>query len=218
MHNNQCPLCRSDRTQIYFCSRSKNLFRDYFRCQLCDLIFVPKRFHLDSADQKIRYLQHNNSPQDTEYRRFLSRLRDALKPHLNLGANGIDYGSGPGPTLSVMLQEDGFAMHTYDIFFQPDRSVLDKHYDFITCSETIEHFAQPGEEFQSLNIILKPDGWLGIMTSMLNHHIDFTKWHYIRDPTHVAFYTVRTMRSIADMFGWKTIFPCENVVLFQKQS
>jgi len=46
---------------------------------------------------------------DPRYRRFLARLAEPLIAHLPKGARGLDFGCGPGPTLSLMLREAGFA-------------------------------------------------------------------------------------------------------------
>ena len=216
METEPCPLCTCVETQLFYRSRLKNLERDYLSCYSCKLIFVPARFHLSPTDAKDRYLQHNNDPDDPRYREFLSRLRDELTPRLHRGSKGIDYGSGPGPALATMLRQDGFDMRTYDLFFQPDRSVLSEHYYFVTCTETAEHFAAPRREFQTLDSILEPGGWIGLMTSMLNAPSCFPDWYYRRDPTHIAFYSESTMRSIARMFGWEVFFPRENVTLFRK--
>ena len=34
----------------------------------------------------------------------------------------------------------------------------------------------------------------------------FWKWHYIRDKSHISFYTPKTMEMIAQMIGLKMIF------------
>ena len=211
-----CPLCNYYRTRTFYSSRLKNLERDYLRCHRCDLIFVPRQFHLSPELEKTRYREHNNHPYDPKYRKFLSKLYDELVPHLTSGSKGIDYGSGTGPALVTMLEETGFEMQTYDLFFQPDRSVLSKPYHFITCTETAEHFANPKLEFQTLDSMLEPGGWVGIMTSILKDTTQFPCWHYHRDPTHIAFYSERTMHFIAGMFHWEIFFPRENIVLFQK--
>jgi hypothetical protein len=43
-----------------------------------------------------------------------------------------------------MLAEAGHAMALYDPFFRPDPAALERDYDFITCTETAEHFHHPG--------------------------------------------------------------------------
>ena len=151
-----------------------------------------------------------------EYRKFLSRLSDPLVLKLSIGSLGLDYGSGPGPTLSVMLEELGFPMKIYDPYFASSTKVLQGRYDFITCTETIEHFYHPGKEFFKLDRLIKEGGWLGVMTEILESDAQFYEWHYHRDPTHVCFFKKDTMNWISQHFRWRAEYPRKNVVLFQK--
>ncbi|MEX0601220.1 MAG: class I SAM-dependent methyltransferase, partial [Rhodothermales bacterium] len=134
---------------------------------------------------------------------------------LPAGAAGLDYGSGPGPTLSVMLEERGHPMAIYDPFFAPDERVFDRSYDFITCSETVEHFFRPREEFERLYGLLRPGGWLGVMTRFVTDR-DFETWWYVRDATHVCFYRTETMYWIEEQFDWTLHLPAPDVALFQR--
>ena len=98
-----------------------------------------------------------------------------------------------------MIEEDGYSAALYDPIFHPDESVLARTYDFITCTETVEHFATPRADFlNAYTGLLVPGGWIGIMTDILEDREGFGDWYYHRDPTHVAFYSRRTFRWIAD--------------------
>ena len=170
---------------------------------------------LDAVAERRRYDTHQNDPNDSGYRGFLGRLAEPLIERLKAGSEGLDYGSGPGPTLSAMLKEKGFPMTIYDPFFASDKAVLGRTYDFITCSETAEHFFQPDVEFGRLDGLLNPGGWLAVMTEILEGQV-FDTWRYVRDATHVAFYRSRTMEWIAANFGWSMEYPVSNVILFRK--
>ena len=213
-----CPLCHSESTSLLHKGDKGSGYRDFLHCDLCDLVFVPRSQILSANAQKERYLQHNNDPDDEDYRDFLGKLYYQLKPHLKPKARGLDYGAGPGPALAAMMKDDGFDVYIYDIFFHPDESVLAQTYDFITCTETAEHFSEPAREFDRLDTMLRKPGWLGIMTGMLNDRADFPSWYYHRDPTHVNFYSRKTMQWIAEKYSWEPIFPRENVALFLKNS
>ena len=113
------------------------------------------------------------------------------------------------------MREDGFHVVLYDPFFAPSTEALQSSYDFITCTETAEHFANPRKEFEHLKRILKPGGWLGVMTGMLAEWKEFPGWYYHQDATHLCFYSQRSMEWLAAHHGWKVLFPRENVVLFQ---
>jgi len=206
----QCPLCHTSRAS--FLADSNN--RHYFECQVCQLAFLDPAHRLDAAAERTHYLTHNNDPADAGYRTFLDQLARPLSEQLPVGASGLDYGSGPGATMSSMLRERGFAMTDYDPFFAPDIDVLEHRYDFITCSETAEHFFDPATEFERFRQLLTPGGWLGLMTQIRLPDDSFTDWYYHRDPTHVCFYQLATMGWIADYFGWTVQTPYKNVVLF----
>ncbi len=221
----KCSLCHHEQVFVFAGAHG----RDYYRCPRCDLVFVPAEQHIAPAAARNRYLQHRNTPSDAGYRKFLGRLARALVPRLKPGSSGLDYGSGPGPTLSGMLVEQGFPMAVYDLYFAADPATLQCSYDFITCTETVEHFTQPSAEFSRLEGLLQPGGLLGIMTQMRNADQGvsgaatggrtdqaFAKWWYLRDETHVGFYSASTMRWIAQRFGWQVDFPAPTITIFQK--
>jgi hypothetical protein len=80
-----CPLCRTENVSEY----AKDKRRHYCQCQVCSLVFVPSRQFLSAADEKKRYDLHQNSPQDMNYRRFLSRLFIPLQKKLTPGSHGL---------------------------------------------------------------------------------------------------------------------------------
>ena len=192
-------------------------YRDFYHCEECDLVFVPDRFLLNPADERERYLLHENNPADEGYRAFLSRLADEVVPLLEPGAEGLDYGCGEPPVLVMMLRERGFEVEGWDLFFAPDAEPLARSYDFVTCSETAEHFRRPLIEFERFDRMLRPGGALGVMTQMLDDRSEFESWHYHYDETHICFFSPQTMRWIARRFGWSVRFPRESVTVFLKE-
>jgi len=106
----------------------------------------------------------------------------------------------------------------FDPLFFPDPEPLGDLYDFITCTETIEHFHRPAEEFARLDRMLRPGGWLALMTCFQTDDHRFAAWHYRRDPTHGVFYREAPLRHIARRFGWTCEIPVKDVALMQKPS
>ena len=211
-----CPLCLGLDCRYLHRSEDSHGLREFYECLTCDLAFVPPRFHLPQMIEYDRYRLHNNDPDDEGYRRFLSRLWDVLKPRLPESSRGLDFGCGPGPALAQMMREDGFDVRLYDPFFFPDRCVLELKYDFVTCTETVEHLRSPSMTFALLDGLVIPGGRIGVMTGMLDDRSDFASWYYQRDPTHIAFYSKRTMLWIGEMNAWVTEFPAPNVTIFFK--
>jgi hypothetical protein len=208
----QCTLCAQPSNP--FCEDKK---RQYFRCTICDLIFADPATHLTVEDEKSIYAFHKNDPDDTRYRQFLRQLSAPMLEKITPGMHGLDFGSGPGPTLNLMLEEAGMTMSLYDIFYAPDQGQLDQRYDFVTCSEVAEHFYQPDQSWPELIRLVKPGGWLGVMTWLFTQETaeNFQRWSYKGDLTHVSFYTPRTVQWIAEHFGLDVEIVSERVILFR---
>ncbi|MCW7753498.1 class I SAM-dependent methyltransferase [Desulfobotulus sp. H1] len=208
-----CPLCHSADSAVFF--RGKR--RLYLRCGECLLVFVDPVFHLSSSAEKAVYELHENDPEDEGYRRFISRLVIPLNQKLGeRGRKGLDFGCGPGPALPRMMAEAGHSMAVYDPFFAPDASVLEELYDFITCTEVVEHWNVPAWTWPFVLGMLRPGGWLGIMTKLVLDGEAFARWHYKNDPTHVSFFSRETFSYLAQKGGLRVIFEGKDVILMQK--
>ncbi|MBZ0329335.1 class I SAM-dependent methyltransferase [Halomonas sp. ANAO-440] len=208
-----CPLCASAETPYFH----RDARRDYHRCTNCWLVFVPPDQRLAPEAEKAVYDQHRNSPDDAGYRQFLSRLYTPLRERLAPAAQGLDFGAGPGPTLSVMFEEAGHPMAIYDPFYAADRVVLERQYDFITATEVAEHLFEPGLELERLAGMLRPAGWLGLMTKRVTRWETFPRWHYILDPTHVIFFSDATFEWLAHHLDMRLELPASDVALLQRK-
>ena len=152
-----CPLCKNIQTSFLY----RDQYRTYPRCPNCALIFVSRKDLLQPHQEKERYDLHQNDPQDEGYRQFLNQLAQPLIKRIGPPPlEGLDFGSGPGPVLTMILEEQGYRMSLYDPYYAPDKSPLQRSYDFVTCTETIEHFYAPDKEWRLLISLLKPGaGW-----------------------------------------------------------
>ncbi len=206
-----CPVCAAGAEPFIDLDA-----RRYFRCPVCAARFLDPAQHPTRDDEHAHYLHHQNEVDDPGYRRFLSKLADPLLAWLAPGSRGLDFGCGPGPALAAMLHEAGHAVATYDPFFAPDRAPLDATYDFVTCTETAEHFHRPTAEFARLRALVRPGGLLAVMTCFQTDDARFANWHYRKDPTHVIFYREQTFRFLAARWGWSCAVPCKDVVLMQR--
>ena len=213
IENRTCPLCRTEKVREF----SRDRRRDYYRCQVCSLVFVPPWQFLSAEDEKKRYDLHRNSPEDLNYRRFLSRMVIPLQRVLAPGSKGLDFGSGPGPTLSKMFEEAGHSMTVFDCFYKPVPAALENRYDFITATEVVEHLHDPQKELERLWACLKQGGRLGIMTKLAVEQDVFSQWHYKNDLTHICFFSRSTFAWLALRWNADLAFPVSDVVLFRKK-
>lgn len=212
--NQHCPLCHAAAERFLEVDGKR-----YFRCPDCQARFLDAAARPMPGDEHAHYLHHENEVDDPRYRAFLARLADPLMAVLPPGSEGLDYGCGPGPALAAMLREAGHRMAAYDPFFANDKTVLDRQYDFITCTEVAEHFHDPAAAFGRLNGMLKPGGCLGLMTCFQTDDAKFATWHYRKDPTHVVFYREETFHWISRKFDWSLRIPRKDVaILFRPET
>ena len=208
----QCPLCGGHSIAAYHADQR----RDYLQCPLCGLVFVPAYQQLSQQDEKAIYDQHQNCADYQGYRQFLKRLIDPLLDRLEAGSQGLDFGCGPGPTLSVMMEEQGHIMALYDLYYANNPAALERQYDFITSTEVIEHLAHPGAELQRLWSLLAPGGYLGLMTKQVKDRKSFANWHYKNDLTHISFFARQTFAYLGRQWGSTPEFLGADVIIFRK--
>ena len=130
-----CLLCHTD---------SNPFELDTFMCPECHLVFKnPETFNSTEKDIE-RYSTHNNDSTDQGYLDFLGRFVTPLKPFLPKKFNALDFGCGPGPTLSLLLEEVGGSVENYDpLFFPEGHLLIPESYDVVTSTEVVEHFKTP---------------------------------------------------------------------------
>ena len=207
-----CIVCKSKSISSFITKDKKT----YWQCSCCSVKFLDQAFFIDKDTEKGRYLEHQNEIGDPAYLKFLSKLSKPLKTKLKSDDRGLDFGCGHGPALAEMFKEDGYSIDLYDPFFYPNKEVFSNKYNFITCTETAEHFFNPNREFKTLDSILAPGGWLGVMTTFLTEDKSFENWYYRRDPTHVVFYAEKTFNVIAEQNNWQLEIPAKDIALFCK--
>jgi 2-polyprenyl-3-methyl-5-hydroxy-6-metoxy-1,4-benzoquinol methylase len=187
----QCPLCKQEHNTWWH----QRKHRDYWHCRICQLVFVGVAQQLSATAEKAEYDRHENDVDDPGYRRFLTRPFTAVTERLPAGARGLDFGCGPGPALAAMLEESGYDVTLYDLYYYPQAEALTRHYDFICLTEVIEHLSDPARVLTQLWALLNEGGWLVVQTQRVRNRAAFEHWRYVDDPTHIAFYA-------EDTFAW----------------
>lgn len=197
-------------------SLPRRLARTFFECPGCGVVYVDKSTLPSPESELERYREHINDATDERYLQFLSRVATPLTARLKPHSRGLDFGCGPSTALADLLSRSGHPMAVYDPFFFPSEGVLWEPYDFVVCTEVIEHFHDPKKDFSRLKDLVKPGGWLGLMTAFRKPWNQFPPWHYHRDPTHVVFYSPATLEWIAKQWGWSLEIPESGVALLQR--
>ncbi len=214
----ECPLCYSKAK--FFLEKGK---REYWLCSTCSLISIPAKYFLSGKDEVKRYLEHENSMENTGYVDMFRQKIDVVKKVCPEARTVLDYGCGYEPVLKKLLDQEGYNAEGYDPNFFPDIQLKDQ-YDIIMSTETFEHLKQPGKELAALVPRLSPEGYLAVMTrfypgkASLPGREDFENWYYNRDPTHIAFYCSDTFSWIAESFGLQVVFNNEEDFIILKKT
>jgi hypothetical protein len=192
-----CQLCNAKSTIFY-----KD---EFYKCSCCKAIFRPKEKLLDNEKEKQRYDSHTNDANDLGYQNFVKPITNSILNEFKSGDIGLDFGCGKDSPIVKILEENSYKIAKYDIFFYDDKEILEQKYDYIACCEVIEHFYTPKKEFELLKSLLKDSGVLYLMTGIYSDEMDFSKWWYKNDLTHVFIYTKETLYWIKKEFGFKDI-------------
>ena len=199
----QCPLCQNGSASL----KSLNVSDDkkYYDCKICKLIFLDKIFYLSEKEEKKRYLLHNNDINDLGYQQFVYDITNYIQKNIQPPASGLDFGSGSNSVVSSLLKKANFNIYQYDPYFSPNIENLSLKYDFIIACEVVEHLYNPHWEFKKLQYLLNDGAPLVIKTDIYHDSINFDKWYYRGDPTHVVFYRHETFEWIKNTYKFKML-------------
>lgn len=204
-----CPLCGEKGTAFY-----KDKF---FLCPNCSGIFRPTFHYPVPAAEKARYEEHNNDVNDIGYQQFVFPIAAAVFKECSAADRGLDFGAGKAPVLSKLLSDKNYTVRQYDPFFHKYPELLEETYDYIVSCEVIEHFYSPSKEFALLKKLLKPGKTLYCMTHIYSPDIDFHKWYYKNDQTHVFIYQKETLEWIKTNFAFSSLTIENRLIKFVNQ-
>lgn len=200
----KCKICQNETTSFKVAH-----YGEYYHCSQCEFIFKNSQHYLNSAEEFKQYELHNNSIDDPRYVAYFKDFIDkAILPFISQPKKGLDFGSGPSPVLAMILERDyGFEMDIYDLFYAQEKVYQGKTYPLIVSTEVLEHIHDPLKVFTLFKQLMLQNSLLVIMTSKhTNSQSFFENWHYIKEETHVSFFSDKTMEYIAEMFEWEIIY------------
>ncbi len=204
-----CTLCNTPLTN--------HVDEYFFICDNCGAYLKKYPFYLSPEKEKERYQKHQNNVNDIHYQIFTSPITHAILQKQSPNDLGLDYGCGNAPVISKQLMDKGYNVKLYDPFFYYNEDYLNFSYDYIFSCEVFEHFHSPKQEIEKLLSILKPNGYLYIMTHLYHSDIDFKNWYYRRDPTHVFIFTIKTIEYISEKFSLNIQSLTERLIIMKKR-
>ena len=210
MNTIDCPLCSGTSNHYYTHGQ-----REFLQCSLCLSVFTHPDCFLTDDEEKAHYLCHNNDPEDIRYQNFLSPVTNLILNGFDTTHKGLDFGSGTGSPIVSVLTENGYNISEYDLFFHNNPANLQQQYDYVSSSETIEHFKEPYKEFELLRSLLLPNGKLYLMTDPFDEIRDFETWSYKNDHTHVFLYHQKAFEWVKNEFGFKNLTVNNRLITFE---
>lgn len=194
-----CPLCLSNGPFENWAHRAWN-DRRFLNCPECDAIFVPAADQVPLHQERDRYAAHHNDLNARGFRDFLMKTVDTIRERSPAGARILDFGSGPEPSLSKLLIQEGFEVVSFDPHFNPVE--VSGTFDLILAHEVFEHLRDVSVELAKIRERLRPGGVFLIRSEPRPPRESFADWWYARDFTHVFFASERTLDWIAKAEGW----------------
>ena len=191
----------------------------YYRCSSCGFVSLDDRYVVTKVEEKKKYDQHNNSLANEGYvQMFEDFIELTVVPYLSTLQTALDFGSGPEPVLSVLLERRGLEVDIYDLYYAPQKVYEAKKYDLITSTEVFEHLAKPLEVLKLLVEHLNDNGYIALMTKFPpKDDQEFLNWWYRRDPTHISFFTPQSFEIMAKKVGLEVVKTInDNIVIFKK--
>lgn len=205
----ECKLCSSTVNMLGLQGT-----RDFYYCPVCELIFVSSAGWLSPEDEKARYADHENGPDNPTYVRYLTGISHEIDRIPIIAPRILDFGSGPDYVLTQVLRKRGFDCEPYDPVYNLGAEHLSSRFDIVIICEAIEHLRDLQKELLLLHHICSPTGYIIIHTELYPRKDDFLQWWYTLDPTHINFFGGTAMDVLAHTLKREVYFTNKkNVVI-----
>lgn len=194
--------------------------KEFHYCSICDSFSKHESQYPTEEVQREVYAYHENSLDQLDYVDYLVNfVEKAILPFKN-GNRLLEFGSGPTPVLSAILEDRyHFEVSIHDKFFAPSKEYKFTKFNVISSTEVIEHISDPMIVFEDWVELLESGGIISIMTLFHPKEKEkFLEWWYVRDRTHLLFYSEKTFEWIATHFNLKILYCDHNrMIVLQKE-
>lgn len=177
-----------------------------FQCPRCDLMQTEYPYWISEAYSKALTLLDTGAVQRAQLTAGLT-IGVARVLGLGRGQRGIDFGGGHGLYVR-MMRDRGFDFRWTDryaenLFARGFEGDLAARHDLLTAFEVFEHLVDVAADLATIF----QAGHRYVLVGTLLHSGYRDEWWYYTNGTgqHVAFYSARTMRFIADRFDYSVV-------------
>lgn len=197
----ECKICKSKATLVKKFIVRKKYEAQYFSCDNCGFMFVNNPTWLKEAYQK------PIDARDTGYvmrNVYLSKKSLILFYFLfNKSKTFLDYAGGYG-MLTRLMRDYGLNFLNDDLYaaniFAQGFEYKNENIEALTCFECFEHLESPITEIEKM---LKISKNIFFSTRLLPTKVPSDDWEYygLDHGQHIAFYSVKSLKIIADKYN-----------------
>ena len=187
---------------------------NYEKCEHCGFLSKKDEFILSPSEEYNRYLLHDNDKSEG-YFKYQEKFYFEIKNYL---VNKVlDYGCGNNHMLVNVMEKYGLKSSYYDLYFYNNTNYEKDRYKAIILEEVIEHLKDPIEVLTHLYNLLETGGNFIIRTRFVSDELNHD-WWYLRDSTHISFFSVKTFIFLCSIFNMKIIY-CNDidVIILKKE-
>jgi Methyltransferase domain len=198
-----CKVCGAPSTFFGETDVLKKHRVQYFRCERCGFIQTETPYWLEEAyssaiaSQDVGIMQRNLLNYE-----LTSAVLNLFFPNIS---SAVDYGAGHGMFVRLM-RDKGFNFYWSDLhatnnYARGFECKEDANYDFLTAFEVLEHLSDPVADLSKL---MSLSDNIFVSTCIVPQPAPGLSdwWYYVPSVgQHVSFYTVESLRFLADRFG-----------------
>ncbi|MDR2498560.1 MAG: class I SAM-dependent methyltransferase [Tannerellaceae bacterium] len=202
-----CKICGSHSNYVFSTNILGKYCIAYYKCSVCDFLQTENAYWLKEAySNAIAHSDIGYVSRNLMYRTIVSFI---IKSKFDRKAQFLDYGGGYG--LFVRLMRDvGFDFYRQDLYCENlfaqhfdliDKTGLSNDFALLTAFEVFEHFDAPMREVEQM---LQHSRSILFSTDLLPDNLNNpAEWWYLSPETgqHIAFYSEKSLRFIADKLG-----------------
>lgn len=201
----KCKICQNTTQNIFERTILQKYKSSYYKCSSCGFIqtdepiWLPEAYSSAITALDIGLLYRNNILTNQ-----VSKIIDCCFPEARLM---LDFAGGYGNFVRLM-RDRGYNFYRQDIYCD---NLFAKHFDIndinvskfdlVTAFEVLEHLQNPLEEIEG--IFKYADNAIFSTELVPENNSDIENWWYIAQETgqHIAFYSEKSMKFIAEKFG-----------------
>lgn len=215
-----CKICTHPTEKIFSKKILLKYDADYFRCTNCGFMQTEEPFWLKEAyNSAITSLDIGILDRNKFLLREIPKIIDSCFPE---GQIFLDFAGGYGLFVRSMrdlgfnfFRQDFFCENIFANHFDLEDSAT-KQFDAVTAFEVFEHLENPLPEIEN---ILSYSENIIFSTDIIPDDEKIEDWIYIAHETgqHIAFYTEKSLRIVAEKFG-KNYYRKKNLHVFTNKT